>query len=83
MKTNKMLDKLALDEMVNKAVHNAFIMQSVVLVNSLQNLIKKVTDGSIHIEPGYVGPTFTSPDASPPRPIPPPCQSAGTDHASN
>ena len=33
MKTNKMLDKLTLDEMVNKAVHNVFITQLVVLMN--------------------------------------------------
>ena len=26
MKTNKMLDKLTVDEMVNKAVHNAFLI---------------------------------------------------------
>ena len=51
--------------MVNKVVHNAFLTQSGVLINSLQNLIKKVTDGSIHIEPGYVGPTITPLDALP------------------
>ena len=63
MKTNKMPDKMPLDDMVNKAVHNAFLTQSGVLVNSLQNLIKKVGDGFIHMEPGYVGPTIVPPDA--------------------
>ena len=35
MKTNKMLDKMALDDVVNKAVHNAFLTQSGVLIISL------------------------------------------------
>ena len=73
---------MALDDMVNKAVHNALLTQLEVLVNSLQNVIKKVGDGSIHTEPGYVGPTIALPDAVTSQPIPPSTQSAGSEHPS-
>ena len=46
------------------------LTQSGVLVNSLQNLIKKVGDGSIHTELGYVGPTIAVPDTVTSQPIP-------------
>ena len=68
--------------MVNKAVHNAFLTQSGVLINSLQNLINKVGNGSIQIEPGYVGPTIAPPDALLSQPITAPTQSTGADHPS-
>ena len=41
LNVSKIPDKNMLDEMVNKAVHSAFITQSGVLMNSLQNLIKR------------------------------------------
>ena len=67
-----------LDEMGNKAVHRAFITQSWVLMNSLQNPIKNVADGTIPTEIGYVGKAFTSPES--PQPIPPTNQSARAEH---
>lgn len=70
LKASKGPDRALLDEMVNKLVHNAFINQSSALMNSLENLVKRVADGSVHTEPGFVGPANSIPVAPPPQPIP-------------
>ena len=52
-------------------------------MNSLQNLIKKVSDGSINKEPGFVGPAITMPSDMPSQPIRASIESAGPDNPIN
>jgi hypothetical protein len=47
----KVLTVFEIHEAVNIAVHHTFINQSEALMNTLQNIIKQVLEGTIHQEP--------------------------------